>query len=226
MDRPGITTTSGPPDARKSATSKQDPFSVTAWTVVMAALGSSQGAKEAIEELCRTYWHPVYCYIRHRGYTPHDAEDLTQEFFFQVVHRKRLRSPDRTKGKFRAYLLAAVKGLLANDWQARHAAKRGGRVVISSLDALSAEAVFAAAPMSDHSPESAFDRHWAATTLARVYKALREEFRSSGREAIYDELEAVLRSPADKPDYAALAEKFGMRGNALAVAAHRLRRRF
>ncbi|MFN0125780.1 MAG: RNA polymerase sigma factor [Verrucomicrobiales bacterium] len=204
----------------------QDPFTTTAWTVVISAVSDSPGAKDALEKLCQTYWYPVYSYIRHRGYGPHDAEDLTQEFFYQVVNMKRLRSPDRTKGRFRAYLLTAVNGLLANDWHAKHAAKRGGGAVIESLDAKSAEERYASEPMGGRSPEDTFDRRWAMTVLEQVHGVLREEFRNSGRPAIFDEAGKFLLAPLEKPGSAGAAENLGMTANALAVTVHRLRHRF
>lgn len=205
---------------------RDDLFSATSWTVVMTALNDTPQAREALEQLCNKYWYPVYAYIRRRGYGPHDAEDLTQSFFLEIVDNKRLRSANRAKGKFRAYLLAGLNGFLVNHWHFTHAAKRGGGKAIISLDAEIAEQRYAIEPVSDISPEKIFEQRWATTVVEHVHVLLRQEFLKADKAEHYEALKDLLSDTTEKKSYGPLAVRLGMTANALAVAVHRLRQRF
>jgi DNA-directed RNA polymerase specialized sigma24 family protein len=210
-----------------SVQEKADFFSATSWTVVLQAQAQSPEAAQAMEILCNKYWYPVYCFIRRRGNSPHDAEDLTQGFFFEVINNKRLRSADRSRGKFRAYLLAGVNGYLANHWHFTHAAKRGGGKAILSLDAEKAENRFTVEPAApDSSPENIFERRWAETVMENAQRALEEDFRNSGKAQMFEDLRSFLAVSDSPGAHAKTAERLGMTENAFTVAVHRLRQKF
>jgi RNA polymerase sigma-70 factor (ECF subfamily) len=194
---------------------------------VLAAKGSSGGqSTDALETLCRAYWPPLYAYVRRLGYSPHDAEDLTQAFFARLLEKNYLDAVDRTKGKFRSFLLAALKHFLAKEWRDAHCQKRGGNFSFISLDDPSAEALYAQVPAEHLTPEKLFERQWATTLLDRVVRRLRQEFLETGKEAQFERLKVFLsREKADAP-YAALAAELGTTEGALKMSVSRLRRRY
>src|SRR5215475_6780510 len=163
-----------PTDAKGSSplsalTSGTGQFATTHWSVVLAAgsESSTQNA-EALEKLCRTYWYPLYVFVRRRGYAAHDAQDLTQSFFARLLHKQYLNAVDRTKGRFRSFLLGALEHFLANEWRNAHAQKRGGRVTFLSLDGNDAEEKYLQVPSTGLSPEKVYEQQWAATLLEQV----------------------------------------------------------
>ena len=152
-------------------------FATTHWSVVLAAGGpGTPESAAALEQLCRTYWYPLYAYVRRRGYSPEDAQDLTQEFFLRLLRKHYLGQIDPGKGKFRSFLLAAINHFLADEWDRASAVKRGGRVTFLALDQDSAEQRLAGAS-TRHSPEQIFERCWALAVLQKVLMRLREEER-------------------------------------------------
>jgi RNA polymerase sigma-70 factor (ECF subfamily) len=159
-----------------------DCFVTTRWTVVREAgkSGDAPGAQAALETLCRTYWFPLYAYVRRRGYGPHDAEDLVQGFFARLIRLNSLGGTDRTKGKFRAFLLAGMNHYLADEWGRSVAAKRDVRKTVF-LDAMEAENRYALEPVDRLTPELAFDRQWALSLLAHVVQRLRGEYARTAR---------------------------------------------
>lgn len=202
-------------------------FDTTHWSVVSAAADPvSPNSPAALETLCRTYWYPLYFYVRRKGYSGADAQDMTQEFFCRLIGKNYLGSVDRNAGSFRSFLLASVNHLLANEWNKAQTRKRGGGREFISLSSEEAERRFALeSPVSD-SPERAFDRRWALTLLERALARLRSEFRSAGKLRQFDLLKGFLSEVAGEGDYAAVAGLLGLDAGGVAVAVHRLRRRY
>ncbi|MGA2067647.1 MAG: sigma factor [Thermoguttaceae bacterium] len=212
--------TSGPFDAAG--------FAATHWTVVLAAAGgeSPSRAGEAMAELCRTYWYPLYAYVRRRKYEAHEAEDLTQEFFARLMAKNYLADADRRKGKFRAFLLTALKHFLANEWDRSRSLKRGGGQVVISLDTRTAESRYGREPFHNLTPERLFERQWALTVLERVLAGLQAEFAAEGKQTIFDGLKQLLTADRPSAGYGQVAGELGMTEGAVKTAAHRLRRRY
>jgi RNA polymerase sigma-70 factor (ECF subfamily) len=203
-------------------------FAATRWTLVLAAAGGEDAshAAEAMAELCRIYWYPLYAYIRRRGHPSHEAEDLTQEFFVRLLAKDDLAGVDRRKGKFRAFLLAALKHFLANQWDRSQAKKHGGGQRIVSLDALSAESRYRLEPSHDLTPEKLFERQWALTVLERVLDRLQAELDADGKAALFQGLKPFLTGGRPAASYAEAAAELEMSEGAVKVAVHRLRRRY
>lgn len=213
-------TLSCPPDAGG--------FAPTRWTMVLAAVegGSSSKAEKALAELCRAYRFPLYAYIRRRGHASNSAEDLTQEFFLQLLEKNWLEGVDREKGKFRAFLLAAMKNFLANQHDRRTAKKRGGGQVILSLDSMAADSRYRLEPAEQLTPERLFERQWALTMLDMVLNRLQAEMHADGKAALFDRLKSFLTAGRSSGGYADTARSLGMTEGAVKVAVHRLRRRY
>jgi RNA polymerase sigma factor (sigma-70 family) len=203
-------------------------FVPTRWTLVLAARRGSLSptAAQALSELCRIYWYPLYAYIRRRGHEAHEAEDLTQEFFLRLLAKNYLADVDRRKGKFRAFLLAAVKHFLANERDRLQAQKRGGREKIVPLDALRAEDRYRREPAHEATPERLFERQWALAVLEQVLTRLQAEFAAAGKQALFDRLKPLLTVERESIGYAQIAAELGMTEGAVKVAVHRLRRRY
>ena len=160
-------------------------------------------------ELARMYWFPLYAYLRRNGNAPPQAEDLVQGFFVRLLEKDALASVDRSKGKFRSFLLASLKNFLANEWDKSQAQKRGGGKKVLALDALDAEARYAAEPVDELTPERVFERRWALAVLEQVLMRLREEYAGRGQGAIFAELEQVLVG-GQAASHAQIAERLGM----------------
>jgi RNA polymerase sigma-70 factor (ECF subfamily) len=203
-------------------------FAATRWTVVLAAARGKtfSQAADALAELCRIYWYPLYAYVRRRGYGTHDAEDLTQEFFFRLLAHESLDKIAPDKGKFRSFLLTALKHFLANQWDRTQALKRGAGQSILSLDALSAENHFRLEPSHDLTPERLFERQWALTILNRVLCRLQAEFATGAKAALFDALKEFLAGGPATARYADAGRALEMSEGAVKVAVHRLRRRY
>src|SRR5438093_1538158 len=185
-------------------------FATTHWSIVLSAgAPESAQAREALEKLCRTYWYPLYTYIRRRGSNAAEAEDLTQEFFLRLLDKNYLAQVDPRKGRFRSFLLVAVNHFLANEWDKTRAVKRGGRMTFLSWDELSAEQRYLREPGTAFSPEKAFEQRWAMAQLEQVLARLREEFAANGKKVLFDELKIFLTGPKRSVSYAALAAKLG-----------------
>ena len=202
-------------------------FQETRWSLISRAGGDDRSAQEALEELCRNYWYPVYAYVRRNGRSAADAEDLTQEFFGKFFANGSFRQAKRTHGKFRAYMLRAVKNQLISMHLHETTERRGGRFTFVPLDQEAAEARLSMeAPDTEESPERLFDREWAVTVVETVLEKLRGEYRELGKEAFFDDLQEVIQGRPQEHFYRGLAERYDMNENAARVAAHRLRARY
>jgi DNA-directed RNA polymerase specialized sigma24 family protein len=202
-------------------------FATTQWELVLcASQAPSPQATEALENLCRAYWYPVYAFVRRKGYDAHQAQDLTQEFFARIAQKNSLSGAQRERGKFRSYLLGALQHFLSDQRDRANAAKRGGGKELVSLDDEAALALFALEQRSDLSPENHFEKRWAITILERAFTRVGLEFEKSGRGALFEQLKSFLAEPSDPGEYKHIAGKIGMRPSTLAVAVHRLRQRY
>ena len=202
-------------------------FATTHWSVVLLAgeRRSSQSA-EALETLCRAYWHPLYAFVRRQGRGPEEAADLTQEFFSRLLADHTLARADRAKGKFRSFLLASLQHLLANEWKRAHRQKRGGGHAHFSLDAVSAEDRYQIDPPDEQTPESLFERRWAETVLDAVTRRLQAEFVAAGLARRFEELKTFLLGGEEPPSYAETAARLDLTESAVRTAIHRMRRRY
>jgi RNA polymerase sigma factor (sigma-70 family) len=209
------------------ASAPHDYFATTRWTVVLAAgRGSTPQAEQALEELCRTYWYPLYAYIRRQGRTREDAEDLTQSFFARLLEKNYLQDLRSEKGKFRAFLLAALKHFLANEWDRANRKKRGGDATLLSLDWQDAETRYQIEPADRLSPDKLYDRMWAVALLERVITRLRDESVAEDKSRLFEELRPFLMIGKSAIPYEQAATALGLNEGAVRVAVHRLRRRY
>ncbi len=204
-----------------------DIFATTRWTVVLAAgqSGAPQ-ADVALEELCRTYWYPLYAYVRRHGHSREDAEDLTQAFFARLLEKNYLAGISSEKGKFRAFLLTAMKRFLANEWDRANRQKRGGGLRPLSLDWQDAETRYQIHPADNLSPDKLYDRAWAVTLLERVITRLRDESGAEGKAKLYEQLKTFLMVGKSEIPYAQAAATLELTEGAVRVAVHRLRQRY
>jgi RNA polymerase sigma factor (sigma-70 family) len=202
-------------------------FDTTRWSVVLAAGSSdSAAAREALATLCEVYWYPLYAYVRRWGINADDAQDLTQGFLASLLERRDFEGLSRERGRFRAFLLAALRHFLANDAARRRAVKHGGGAVFVPIGFDAAEQKYSVEPSSAETPETLFERRWALTVLERALAALRRESREAGREREFEALKDSMLGRAPARGYASLAADLGMSEGAVRVAVHRLRRRF
>jgi len=200
-------------------------FATTHWSLVVAARGASPVAREALAELCRLYWYPLYAYVRRRGHSADEAQDLTQEFFARLLERDDLAGLDPARGRFRAFLLAACRHFLANQNDRAQALKRGGGLRPRSLDLADADRRYAAEPSHEQTPERLFERRWALTLLDRVLQRLRQHYETAGQLVLFERLKGSLAGETDVP-HAESAAALNMTEGAVKVAAHRLRQRY
>jgi len=202
-------------------------FATTHWSVVLAA-GSPESTryKEALETLCRTYWFPLYAFLRRQGCDVHQAEDYIQAFFMRMLEKHSLNSVDVKFGKFRSFLLASLKNFVANEIDRVHAQKRGGRHTILSLDAGNAERQYISEPNHEMSPEKIFEKSWAITVLELTMNQLQAEFASSNKLSLFDHLRVYLTAEADGIPYRDVAVQLEMTEGAVKMAVHRLRARY
>ena len=198
-------------------------FDTTQWSQVLRARGDARSAREALESLCRMYRPPVLAYVRSRGYAREVAEDLTQAFFARFLEHASHASADPARGRFRAFLLTAVKRFLINADAETHAIKRGGLLQFESFDAASEANAESRADLE--TPERAFERAWARVVLEAALQRLQEETRRAGKEGLFAQLRDFLIESPDEADYARVAAALKLRRNTLAVAVHRLRHR-
>ena len=204
----------------------RDYFATTHWTMVLhAGRSDSTAARHALAQLCQTYWYPLYAYVRRRGHSPEDAEDLTQGFFTRLLELESLADVRREKGKFRSFLLASLNHYLSDQWDRERAQKRGkGRVV--PLEAGGAEARFSREPADLLTPEKLFERKWAMTLLDTVVKKLQREYESAGKGPLFLALGFSIAGEKAETPYSKLSAQLGVSEPALRVAAHRLRQRY
>jgi DNA-directed RNA polymerase specialized sigma24 family protein len=202
-------------------------FVTTHWSVVLAAgHGDPTRACDALAHLCKTYWYPLYAYARRRGCSAHDAQDQTQEFFARLLEGKWVAKADRQRGRFRSFLLSAMKHFMANEWNKALAQKRCGGQPILSLNDDSAEYRHRLEPAESATPESLFERGWAVTLLDGVLARLEEEYCRAGKQAWMEAMRAALTTDRGAIDYAGMARKLGVTETAARVAVHRLRQRY
>jgi RNA polymerase sigma factor (sigma-70 family) len=202
-------------------------FVTTHWSVVLSAREKdSPRSAAALETLCRTYWYPLYAYLRRQGRPPHDAQDLTQGFFARLLQKDYLKAAAREKGKFRTFLLVALKRFLANEWDREHALKRGGFTQVVSIDQEVAESRFTAEPSHNVQPDVLFDRQWAMTLLERAMAQLQEEYVASGRAKLFEYLQSCLAREESALPYAEIAARLNLTEAAVKMAVHRLRNRY
>ncbi len=201
-------------------------FATTLWNVVLAAGDPNhpQGAS-ALEQLCRTYWYPLYAYVRRCGYSPEDAQDLTQEFFARLLAKDYLALAEPHKGRFRSFLLAGLKHLLCDEWDKARRLKRGGGQKVISLDAQAAEDCYRLEPVDAMTPERLFDRNWAGAVLERAARRLRDEYVAAGKTALYEQLTEFCQYSSEQRAYAAVGAQLGLSESAVKSAIHRLRQR-
>jgi RNA polymerase sigma-70 factor (ECF subfamily) len=204
-----------------------DPFATTRWSVVLAAGHRSNPASQrALEELCATYWTPLYAYVRRRGVDVEEAQDLTQSFFMKLLEREALREVAQERGKFRAFLLACMKHHLADERERASAKKRGGGVAPLSLDWEQGEEKVRLQPADTETPESVFERQWALTVLEQVLGRLEREFEESERGKLFERLKVHLTGDGAGQSHREAAAALGMTEGAVKVAVHRMRRRY
>ena len=221
--QPGTTQTN--PSTRVAPASPH--FALTRWSVVLTAGDShSPGVQEALEKLCTAYWQPIYAFVRRQGHSPPDAQDLTQQFFARLLKNNVFGEADRSKGKFRSFLLAALKHFLANEWDKARAQKRGGGEVHLSIDGAFAETSYHIEPVENVTPETLFDRRWALTLLDGVLTRLRAEYDRDGKGPQFEALKCTLTGDRRSVPYADIAHQLQTTEGAVKVAVHRLRQRY
>ena len=203
------------------------PASATHWSVVLAAgRQNSPYAHEAMEKLCRAYWPPLYAYVRSRGHSPHDAQDLTQEFFGRLLEGQLLSQVQPTGGRFRSWLLVVMNHFLAHEWEKSRAQKRGGGVPPIPLDEALAEKRFEGALAAQQEPEKMFDREWALAVLDAAAARLRSTYADEGRSHLYEQLKPFVSRSAEPPTYLQVAASLNMTESAMKSAIFRLRQRY
>ena len=214
-------------ESKEPAAYSSSPFVATRWTVVLAAaVPDSWDAREAFGDLYRDYWPPLYAYVRRRGHEPAAAEDITQDFFVALLEKQRLNGLTREGGKFRSFLLTALKNHLANEWDRSRAARRGAGVATLSLDEVVAETVYQLAAPDVSPPEQLFERQWALNVLKLVRHRLDTEMTQAGKGELVRALGPFLLGGSADGAYLELATKLGLSEGALKVTVHRLRKRY
>lgn len=204
---------------------KTSSFMTTHWTAVVAAGRGDTDAVVALESLCRTYWYPLYAYVRRRGYSPADAEDLTQGFFERLLRLKSLAGVKEERGKFRSFLLASLNHYIADQWDHASAGKRDLRKTIP-LDTHAAETRYGQEPASRETPERVFERQWAMALLEAVVETLCAEYETAGKADLFLALRFTIAGDRQAVPYGDLAKTLKMTEPAIRVAVHRLRRRY
>ncbi|MAG94795.1 MAG: RNA polymerase subunit sigma-24 [Planctomycetaceae bacterium] len=205
-------------------TSDRRRFATTRWSVVLAA--GSADADDALSTLCETYWYPLYAYVRRQGRSAEDAQDLTQGFFTRLLEKHDLKTVRPELGRFRSFLLASLKHFLINDWDRRHAHKRGSGRIPLSLDFDSAEQRYRLEPATEITPEDLFEKQWALTLIARVETQLADDAQTAGQSAQFQRLRIYITGQKTAGGYARASQELDMTEDALKQAVHRLRKKF
>jgi len=203
------------------------PFATTQWSLILAAgqRGSAE-AEAALERLCSLYWVPVFAFVRRQGHSVEEAEDLTQAFFMRLIEKEVLSEADRSRGRFRTFLLTGCQNFLTNERDRTFAAKRGGGRTPLSIDVSAAEARYQRALAHDETPERLYDRQWCLTLLARVLDDVRDEYVAQGKERLFERIRGFLTMDDDAGSQAEAAHDLDMTIAAVKVAVHRLRKRY
>lgn len=218
---PGTAPSDASTDTRPAAR-----FEPTHWSVVLTAAGrDSPEAAAALAQLCQDYWYPLYAFVRRKGFAPHEAQDLTQDFFARLLEKNVLKAADPAKGKFRSFLLGSLQNFLNNEWDRRQAAKRGGNAVTFSLDDTTAEARYRLEPADHLTPERIFERRWALTLLEKVHAQLKAEYAAEGKGGQFEALQVYLSGEPKAGNYGESAVLLGLNEGTVRVAVHRLRKR-
>ncbi len=202
-------------------------FVTTHWSLVLSA-GDHDGtrAQNALAQLCQTYWYPLYAYARGRGHSREDAQDLTQEFFARLLAHDWVGRADRSKGRFRSFLLTAMKRFMAGEWDKARAQKRGGGAPLLPLPFDAAESRLSRKPADQVTPEESFEKRWVLTLLEEVVKRLRKEYEQEGNAGLFSEINPCLVGERASLPYAQLAGKLALSESGVKSAVHRLRRRY
>ncbi len=208
-------------------TAHEQAFKHTPWTIVLAAAGTSTPAsREALEQLCRAYWPPVFAHLRMKGYALHHAEDLAQEFFLRLIKGNSFAEVAPHKGRFRNFLLASLKHFLINEWKRERTQKRGGGAALVDMDTVDPALLAACEPHSGENPEKAYDKRWALTLLARVRSRMQKEYDAAGQLDRHDALKGYLADGEEPASYADTACRLGISEAAAKSAIYKMRQRF
>jgi DNA-directed RNA polymerase specialized sigma24 family protein len=201
-------------------------FATTHWSIVLEAQGESPAAQEALEKLCRTYWRPIFAFLRRRGIPLEEAEDITQGFFAELLERRSLTAVRKEKGRLRSFLLGGLKYFLANEGRRAMAIKRGKGQRLIPLEELRADERIDMEPSDPMTAEMIYERRWALTVLERVLSGLKEEYLSADNAALFDSLKELLPAEPGSPSQAEIAVRLGMTENAVRQAFYRFRQRY
>ena len=202
-------------------------FATTHWSVVLAAgKTNTPHSIEALEELCRSYWYPLYAYVRRKGHGLEDAQDLTQAFFARLLEKNYVAQADRERGRFRTFLLAALAHFLADEWDKARRLKRGRGREIISFDAASAEERYRLEPIDQLDAAKLYERRWVTTLFDQVLARLEQEFRDSGKGGLFEGLKSSLIAEDAGLSYAELGAQLGLKEDAVKQSVHRMRRRY
>jgi DNA-directed RNA polymerase specialized sigma24 family protein len=202
-------------------------FETTHWSLVLAAGDrGSDAAEGALARLCALYWYPVFAFVRRKGYSTADAQDLTQGFFARLIEKGDLGAVDRNRGRFRSFLLTNCQYFLANERDRTFTQKRGGGRVPLSIDVAAAEHRYERALAHSETPERLYDRQWCLTLLDTVFDALGAEYASAGKAVLFDRLKVFLTAEEDAGTHAEAARELGSTAGAVKVGVHRLRQRY
>jgi len=210
-----------------SATAEQNgavPFTTTHWTVVLEAQSESATAQEALEKLCRIYWRPIYSFVQRQGIELEEAKDITQGFFADLLEHRSLTAVRKEKGRFRSFLLGALKHFLVDERRRTMAIKRGKGQRLIPLEELSRDESIE--PVDPITAEQIYERRWASTVLERVLSRSKDEYRAAGNAALFDSLKELLPDEPGSPSQAEIATRLGMTENAVRQAFHRFRHRY
>jgi RNA polymerase sigma-70 factor (ECF subfamily) len=202
------------------------PFTTTHWSVVLKAQGDSPAAREALEKLCRTYWRPIYSFLRRQGIGPDEAEDLTQGFFALLLERKDLDTVRKEKGRLRSYLIVSLKNFLTDESRYAMAIKRGKGQRLIPLEELGVDERIQMEPPDLMTAEQIYEHRWASTVLDHVLSRLKDQYQAAGHAALFDSLKQLLPDEPGAPSQADVAAQLGMTENAVRQAFHRFRRRY
>jgi RNA polymerase sigma-70 factor (ECF subfamily) len=214
-----------PTDPDKIATASH--FATTHWSVVLqAGHDGSPDAQVALNHLCKTYWYPIYVHVRRKGWGAEDAKDLTQQFLARFVERKYFQLGDPDRGKFRSFLLTALKHFLADEWDKVRAQKRTAEREAIRWDGVDPEERYALEPPETLTPDRAYEKRWAGTLLEGALSQLRTEYEAAGRLKEFDVLKSLVWGEGQTGTYAEVGIQLGMQEGAVKVAVHRLRQRF
>ena len=201
-------------------------FATTHWSVVLTAQGESPAADEALEKLCRTYWRPLYVFVRGQGHAIEEAQDLTQAFFERLLQRRDLDAVRQEKGRLRSYLLVALKNFLTNEWHRATAVKRGRGQPLIPLEELREDESIAGEHVDLVSADRIYERRWALTVLDQVLARLEEEYAATGGVRLFRQFKQLLADEPGRPSQADVARDLGMTENAVKQAFHRFRSRY